>query len=78
MIRMPRPTWEPTTDEQRAALAAIDEAVTEARKVEAEANAKVRQAIDRARTLGVPMREVVDRVGASRATVYRRQGKNAE
>lgn len=78
VIRVPRPTWQPTTDEQRAALAAIDQAVTEARQMETAAAEKVRQAIERARGIGVPMREVVKRVGAGRATVYRRLSRGQE
>lgn len=81
-----RPPWADATDEQSAMLAAIDTAVNEANqitakaeeakaKADAEAAAIVRRAIEEARGLGVPMREVVKRVGRGRATIYRRLGK---
>lgn len=79
VIGMPRPTWTPTSDEQRDALAAIDRAVAEAQRIRAKADAEatnlVVSAILAARQLGVPVRAAVERTDVSRATVYRLLGK---
>lgn len=82
VIRMPRPTWTPKTDEQRAVLDELTKVAAEASEIRAKADAEAgaieRRVIAKARALRVPMREVVARVGAARATVYRRLGKDAQ
>lgn len=89
VIRMPRPTWTPKTDDQRAALDAIDKAVAKAKqirakadevkaKADAEADNVVVTAIEAARQLGVPVRAAVQRTAVSRATVYRLLGRDAQ
>lgn len=69
VIRMPRPPWTPTTNEQRAVIAKLDEL---AAKVQ-----ELWETVDTARRLGVP-KDVIARHASgavSRATVYRRLGK---
>lgn len=71
--RVIRPTWTPTTDEERAALDAVDKAVTAARK----ADAAMWNAVREARALDIPAQLLADRAGIGRATLYRHLNDSA-
>ncbi len=63
--------WTPTTDEHRAALAALE---TAARNAE-QAERQVWTAVDAARDVGVPMSHAAKTIGRGRTTAYRRRNR---
>ncbi len=77
-MRMPRPKWEPQTEEQRRAIADIEAAVKEfdeaerrARELVKEARHKVWEAARAARELRVPARFIAGKTSRGRTTVHR-------
>ncbi len=77
-MRMPRPPFVPKTEEQRAALAALDEALEHAEAEKARAKAitdaateKVWEAARVARGAGVSARYLADVTGKTPRTVHR-------
>lgn len=65
---MPRPKWEPTTAEQRAAI----EAVTRATAATAAAADELRKAVEAADRLKIPRSHLAEAAGTPRTTFYRR------
>jgi transcriptional regulator of acetoin/glycerol metabolism len=70
---MPRPTWKPTTDEQRELLAKLDKVAARIGKDVGE----LWEIIEAARAAEVPTELLAKRGGVGRATIYRRLGKDA-
>lgn len=74
VIRMPRPTWKPTTDEQRELLGRLDKVAARIGKDVEE----LWEIIEAARKADVPTDLLAKRAGVGRATVYRRLGTSTQ
>ena len=77
-MRVPRPRWSPQTDEQRQAVADVEQAVAEATEIKAkaqsmnsEADGIVRAAVAAARKVGVPITLLSEKTRQSRVTIHK-------
>lgn len=77
-MRMPRPPFVPKTEEQRAALAALDEALrhaeseqARAREITDAASQRIWEAARAARAVGVSAKYIGEMTGRGRTTVHR-------
>ncbi len=74
ITNVPKSPWEPKTDEQRKAVAALDRAVAAAKRSRKKADADDAVVWERAaaaRAVGVAATFITSRIGPNRATLYR-------